>query len=130
MKYLDLTERNLSLTKPLRGRNPPFLAPGELRTKRRGGETVRSSPLAVFAYNACMNKPRLRYFEQEDVLHLIISDDPEPRSIELSPDITVELNEKNEIIAVEILEASAFLRDTVLESVQAKTMQLVGAEAF
>jgi uncharacterized protein YuzE len=76
-----------------------------------------------------MNKARLRYFEQEDVLHLIISDEPESRSVQLSPNITVELNDKNEMIGVEILKASAFLRDTVLESVQAKTLQLVGAEA-
>jgi uncharacterized protein YuzE len=75
-----------------------------------------------------MNKARLRYFEQEDVLHLIISDEPESRSVELSPNITVELNDKNEMIGVEILKASAFLRDTVLESVQARTLQLVGAE--
>jgi len=76
-----------------------------------------------------MNKARLRYFEQEDVLHLVISEEPECRSVELRPNITVELNDKNEMIGVEILNASAFLRDTVLESVQAKTLQLVGAEA-
>ena len=76
-----------------------------------------------------MNKARIRYFEQEDVLHLVISDEPEFRSIELSPNITVELNDKNEMIGVEILKASAFLRDTVLDSIQAKTLQLAGAEA-
>jgi len=76
-----------------------------------------------------MTKARLRYFEQEDVLHLIISDEPESRSLELSPNITVELNDKDEMIGVEILKASSFLRDTVLESVQAKTLQLVGAKA-
>jgi len=74
-----------------------------------------------------MNKTRIRYFEQEDILHLVNSDEPESRSVELAPNITVELNEKNEIIGVEILKASAFLRDTVLESIQAKTLQLVGA---
>jgi uncharacterized protein YuzE len=76
-----------------------------------------------------MSKARIRYFEQEDVLHLVISDEPEFRSVELSPNITVELNEKNEMIGVEILKASAFLRDTVLDSIQAKTLQLVGAES-
>jgi uncharacterized protein YuzE len=75
-----------------------------------------------------MNETRLKYFEKKDVLHLIISDEPESRSVELSPNIT-ELNDKNEMIGVEILKASAFLRDTVLESVQAKTLQLVGADA-
>ena len=76
-----------------------------------------------------MSNPRIRYFEQEDVLHLVITDEPESRSVELSPNITVELNEKNEMIGVEILDASAFLRDTVLDSIQAKTLQLVEAPA-
>ncbi len=76
-----------------------------------------------------MNKTRLRYFEQEDVLHLIIAEEPESRSLELSPNITVELNEQNELIGVEILNASAFLRDTVLESIHAKTLQLLEAHA-
>ena len=76
-----------------------------------------------------MSKARMRYFEQEDVLHLVIADEPESRSIELSPTITVELNDKNEMIGVEILHASSFLRDAVLESIQAKTLQLLEAEA-
>lgn len=71
-----------------------------------------------------MNKPRMMYFEQEDVLHLVISEEPESESIEIGLNITAELNDKHELIGVEILNASAFLRDTVLESVQAKTLQL------
>ena len=55
-----------------------------------------------------MSKPRIRYFEQEDVLHLLITDGPESASIELSPNILVELNDKNETIGVEILNASQF----------------------
>ncbi len=55
-----------------------------------------------------MSKPRIRYFEQEDVLHLLIAEGPESGSVELSPNITVELNDKNEIIGVEILNASEF----------------------
>jgi uncharacterized protein YuzE len=76
-----------------------------------------------------MNKARIRYFEQQDVLHLVITDEPESRSVELSPNITVELNDRNEMIGVEILNASDFLRDTVLDSVQAKTLQLVESPA-
>ena len=76
-----------------------------------------------------MNKARIRYFEEEDVLHLVITDEPESRSVELSPNITVELNDKNEMIGVEILNASSFLRDAVLESIQAKTLQLIEAGA-
>ncbi len=75
-----------------------------------------------------MNKPRMLYFEQEDILHLVISEEPESSSIEIGPNITAELNDKHELIGVEILNASAYLRDTVLESVQAKTLQLFEAK--
>ena len=56
-----------------------------------------------------MNSPRIKYFEQEDVLHLVITEEPETRSVELNPNITVELNDKNEMIGVEILNASFLL---------------------
>jgi uncharacterized protein YuzE len=55
-----------------------------------------------------MSKPCIRYFEQEDVLHLVIADGPESGSVEMSSNITVELNGKNEIIGVEIIDASQF----------------------
>lgn len=71
-----------------------------------------------------MNKTKLRYFSQEDILHLTVSDEPEGNSIEINPNITAELNEKGELIGVEILHASEFIRDSVLESVQAKILQL------
>jgi len=69
-----------------------------------------------------MNKPHMVYFEKEDILHLTISEGPEAQSMELSPNITVELNDKRELIGFEIVDASAFLRDTIAESVQAKLL--------
>ncbi len=68
--------------------------------------------------------PRIAYFEQEDILHLVLSDEPEAGSVEISPNILAELNEKGELIGIEILRASAFLRDFILESVQARVLQL------
>ena len=70
-----------------------------------------------------MTRPRLHYFEREDVLHLVINDDEEAGSAELSPNVTAELNRKGEVIGIEILEASTFMRDTLLESVQAKLLR-------
>lgn len=70
-----------------------------------------------------MSKTSLRYFEKEDILHLVISDEREASSVELAPNITVELNEKGEFIGVEILNATAFLRDSVMESIQFKLLQ-------
>jgi uncharacterized protein YuzE len=76
-----------------------------------------------------MNRPRLMYFEEDDVLHLLISDEPEQGSVELSPDITAELNGKGELIGIEILNASAFIRDSILESIQAKVLQFPEARS-
>ena len=75
-----------------------------------------------------MNRTRMAYFEKEDVLHLAISDEPERGSIELSPNITVELNDKGELIGVEILNASAFIRDSILESVQARMLRFADVQ--
>ena len=76
-----------------------------------------------------MKKPQVRYFEQEDILHLLVDEGPEIRSLELAPNITVELGKDDELIGVEILNASSFLRDAVLESIQARTLKLLEAEA-
>ena len=72
---------------------------------------------------------RMMYFEEEDVLHLAISDEPEAESVELSPNITVELNDRGELIGIEILRASAFVRDAILESVQGRILQLPTAQS-
>ena len=71
-----------------------------------------------------MSKTRMMYFEKDDVLHLAISDEPEAGSVELSPNITVELNDKGEMIGLEILEASRFIRDSITESVQARVLRV------
>ena len=47
-----------------------------------------------------MKKPKLSYFDSDDVLHLVISEGNEANSIEVSPDITAELNEKGELIGI------------------------------
>lgn len=71
-----------------------------------------------------MSEMRMMYFEQDDVLHLAISDESEAGSVELGPNITVELNDKNEMIGIEILQASRFIRDSIMESVQAKVLRV------
>jgi uncharacterized protein YuzE len=75
-----------------------------------------------------MNKPKLFYFEQEDILHLVMSEEEEANSVELSPNITAELNEKGELIGIEILNASIFMRDSILETAQGKLLNLTSPE--
>ena len=71
-----------------------------------------------------MSKTNLAYFEEADVLHLTISDEPEAGSVELSPNITAELNQQGELIGIEILDASTYVRDSILESAQARMLSL------
>ena len=71
-----------------------------------------------------MNSVRMSYFETEDVLHVVISDEPEAGSVEVSPNITAELNAQGALIGIEIIEASTFIRDSILETVQGKLLEL------
>ena len=64
-----------------------------------------------------MSEMKMKYFESEDILYLAISDDSENSSIERSPNITAEYNDKGELIGIEILNASDFILDSILESV-------------
>lgn len=72
--------------------------------------------------------PQINYFKEEDILHLLISKESEVASVEISPNVTAELNADGELIGVEILNASAYIRDFILESVQGKLLNLVRSE--
>ena len=71
-----------------------------------------------------MNKMSMTYFQEDDVLHIMLAEGQEANSVELSPNITAELDEEGELIGIEILEASLFIRDMILETAQAKLLTL------
>ena len=73
--------------------------------------------------------PQMNYFKDEDIIHLLISEEMEAGSIEISPNVTAELNADGELIGVEILNASAYIRNFILESIQDKLLNLVRTEA-
>jgi uncharacterized protein YuzE len=75
-----------------------------------------------------MTRPKLLYFEDEDILHLVVAEGEEENSVELSPNVTAELNAAGDLIGIEILDASTFLRDAILEGTQARLLHL-GAPA-
>ena len=64
----------------------------------------------------------MRYFESEDIIHIMIKEGRETGSVEISPNITAELDGDNKIIGVEILNASTYLRDNLLDTIQAKLL--------
>lgn len=71
-----------------------------------------------------MSETRMEYFAEADVLHLAITEEAEASSVEVSPNVTAELNAAGELIGIEILDASSYLRDSLLETVQAKLLKL------
>ena len=71
-----------------------------------------------------MSETRMVYFEDDDILHLTISDEPEADSVELSPNVTAELNAAGELIGIEILNASIYIRDSILDSAQASMLRI------
>jgi uncharacterized protein YuzE len=71
-----------------------------------------------------MNNAKMTYFKKEDVLYLAISEGQETGSVELYPNVIGELNNKGELIGIEILEATKFIRDYILETAQVKLLNL------
>ena len=71
-----------------------------------------------------MTKPKMPYFEAEAIPHLVIADEQETNSVELSPNITAKLHEKGDLMGTEILPASTFVRDAILEGAQARLLNL------
>ncbi len=71
-----------------------------------------------------MNNAQMTYFKDEDILYLAISEGQEANSVELYPNVTAELNDKDELIGLEILEASQFVRDYILETAQVRLLNL------
>lgn len=63
---------------------------------------------------------RMQYFPEEDILHVLIHEGEENASVELSPHVTAELDSAGEIIGIEITDATAYVRDTILESAMAR----------
>lgn len=64
----------------------------------------------------------MNYFEKDDVIHIRIKEGREANSVEISPNITAELDEQDEIIGVEIINASIYLRDNLLNTIRAKLL--------
>ena len=52
----------------------------------------------------------INYYKEEDIMQIVLSEGPERGSVEIDPNITLELDENREIIGIEILHATQFLR--------------------
>jgi len=70
----------------------------------------------------------MKYFENDDILHFVISNEKEAGSVEISPNITAEINADGELIGIEILNASTFVRDYIIDMSQAKILGLANTQ--
>lgn len=59
------------------------------------------------------NKSIIHYDEENDVLYFVIHEGEEHHFAELSDDITAEFNEQNELIGLEIFNASKVLTSVI-----------------
>lgn len=72
---------------------------------------------------------KMVYFEQEDILHLAVSDGPEKKSMESSPESTIELNDNGALVGLEWLAILRyrFLTPFMLAMVVVEQLQRLGA---
>ena len=75
-----------------------------------------------------MNSSQMSHSKKEDVVHRMISDEPEAGSIYVNPNVTAELPSEGAVIGIEILSARAFIRKAMLETVQGRLLELPRAQ--
>ena len=57
-----------------------------------------------------MKKPNINYDSQKDILYFAVREGVEEEFIEIAPGVNVELDQKGEVIGIEILNASQMLK--------------------
>jgi len=67
---------------------------------------------------------RTVYFEREDTLHFLVAAGPEARAIELGPGITLEMDNEDQVLGLEIINASQHVPDLLAQL--AGVMQTAG----
>jgi uncharacterized protein YuzE len=60
-----------------------------------------------------MNRPTVHYDPESDVLYFLVRDGAEERFVEVAEGVNVELDEEGQLLGVEILNASRFLRAAI-----------------
>lgn len=61
------------------------------------------------------NAKKIEYFKDDDVLWVNVKEGVEKDSVEIAPNITVELGKNNDIIGIEILNASKHFKKNVID---------------
>jgi uncharacterized protein YuzE len=68
-----------------------------------------------------MSRPTAHYDPQSDVLYFLVREGEEERFVEVTERVNVELDQEGQLLGVEILNASRFLRATIGPSAMLRT---------
>jgi len=60
-----------------------------------------------------MSRPTVYYDPQSDILYFLVRDGEEKRFVEVTEGVNVELDQEGQLLGVEIMNASRFLRATI-----------------
>jgi len=63
-------------------------------------------------------KGSLKYYAEADVLYVLIKAGEEANSVEIEPGVTAEFDRRGELIGIEILDASKYLRKVIQEKLE------------
>jgi uncharacterized protein YuzE len=63
-------------------------------------------------------KGTVKYYPKDDVLYVMLQAGEEAKAVEIEPGVTAELNKAGEIIGIEILDASVYLRKLIQDRLE------------
>ena len=69
------------------------------------------------------SKGSVKYYPENDVLHVLIEAGEEAKSVEVEPGVTAELNKSGKLIGIEILDASKYLRRLIQQQLEPQLRQ-------
>jgi len=72
-------------------------------------------------------KDTVKYYSEDDVLYVLMKPGEEAKSVEIEPGVTVELNKRGEVIGIEILDASKYLRKLIQERLEPQLKRRVAS---
>jgi uncharacterized protein YuzE len=68
-------------------------------------------------------KGSVKYYPENDVLHVLIQAGEEAKSVEIEPGVTAELNKSGKIIGIEILDVSQYLQKLIQQRLEPQLRQ-------
>lgn len=63
-------------------------------------------------------KGTMRHYPKDDLLYVMLQAGEEAKSVEIKPGVTAELNKGGELLGIEILDASVYLRKLIQDRLE------------